>query len=49
MNPPFDGTRKVFDNKSERASVEMLVMVSDVVCVENGSGTARKARVKFQR
>jgi len=45
-NPPCDGARKVFDNKSEGVSVEALVMVSDVDCVE-GSGTARKARVEF--
>jgi len=46
-NPPCDGARKVFDNKSEGISVEVLVMVSDVDCVEGGSGTARKARIEF--
>jgi len=48
-NLPCDGTRKVFDNKSEGAFVKVLVMFSDVVCVEDGSGTTRKARVGFQR
>ena len=40
-----DGARKAIDNKNEGVSVEGLVMVLDVVCVEDGSGTARKARV----
>ena len=47
-NPPCDGARKMFDNKSEGVSVEVLVMVSDVACVE-GKGMVGFSEVEEAR